>query len=88
MKRQTTCWDLIHFLDSFYAVYERCGRERPTQMEMAIMWGSLNDDDRALRKKVRQASMPGLKLTHTGLVGYCRVRKWKDAHPSSNQWKA
>jgi hypothetical protein len=69
----------FRFLDCFYDVYKRFGKERVTQEQMAIAWGL--EDPSSLRKQIRQNSVPGLKLNHTMLIGYCRYRKWIEDHP-------
>lgn len=66
----------LRFLGSFYDVYKRIGRERPTQEEMAIAWRL--EDASSLRKKMRQNSISGFKLNHRMLTGYCRFRKWTE----------
>jgi hypothetical protein len=68
----------LRFLDCFYDVYKRFDKERPTQDQMAFAWGL--EDPSSLRKQIRQNSVPGLKLNHTMLIGYCRFRRWMEDH--------
>lgn len=68
----------IRFLDCFYEVYKRLGKERPTQEQIALAWNL--EDSSSLRKRIRQNSVPGLKLNHTMLIGYCRFRSWMEDH--------
>lgn len=69
----------LSFLDCFYGVYKRFGKERATQEQIAVAWGLA--DPSSLCKKIRQNSVPGLKLNHRMLIGYCRYRKWMEDRP-------
>jgi hypothetical protein len=72
----------LRFLDCFYDVYKRFGKERPTQEQMAVAWDL--EDPSSLRKRIRQNSVPGLKLNHTMLTYFIkrvRLRPNKGSRP-------